>query len=138
MSGSTDNKTPLARKLGIKPGMRILLVNQPTYYENLFSDFPDLVTVDYKRDSYSIDLIHAFFHNQHELKHLLPSLRQLIKPDGQLWCSWLKQASGIKTDLNREDVRRLVLGYDLVDIKVCSVSADWSALKFLIPKALRK
>lgn len=137
MTISQNSQTSLTKKLGIKPAMRILLVNQPEHYLSLLGDFPQGVIQDKHRNPGSIDWIHGFFHNQQELLQLIPTLRTLLKPSGQVWCSWQKQSSGLVTDLSREDVRRLVLTFDLVDIKVCSVDDTWSALKFVIPKALR-
>jgi hypothetical protein len=32
--------TPLSKKLGIKPGFHIKLVNEPEYYFSLFTDLP--------------------------------------------------------------------------------------------------
>lgn len=37
--------TPLAKKLGIKPGFKIRLVNQPDYYLELFSELPANINV---------------------------------------------------------------------------------------------
>ncbi len=49
-----------------------------------------------------------------------------------LWVSWPKKASGMATDLNENDVRRLGLLAGLVDVKVCAVDEVWSGLKFVI------
>ena len=46
--------------------------------------------------------------------------------------SWPKKTSGVATDLNENDVRRLGLEAGLVDVKVCAVSDVWSGLKFVI------
>ena len=35
------SKTPLAKKLGIKPGFHIKLVNAPEHYFDLFTDMPE-------------------------------------------------------------------------------------------------
>ena len=49
-----------------------------------------------------------------------------------LWVSWPKKTSGVVTDLNENDVRRIGLIAGLVDVKVCAVSEVWSGLKFVI------
>lgn len=40
MSPAGCSGTPLAKKLGIKPGFRIMLKDSPENYFSLFSDFP--------------------------------------------------------------------------------------------------
>ena len=124
--------TPLERKLGLKTGMAIRLVNEPTYYLSLFSEWPEglLFTEETRR---SKDFIHYFTTRKEELMRDLSQLAEEIKVDGMLWISWPKQAAKTDTDLNGNIVRKLGLDQGLVDVKVCAVDATWSALKFVIP-----
>lgn len=46
---------------------------------------------------------------------------------GALWVAWPKKASGMPSDLDENDVRRI----GLVDVKACAVDATWSGLKFV-------
>jgi len=50
-----------------------------------------------------------------------------------IWISWPKAASGVASDLNGNDVRRIGRQAGLVDVKVCAVDDTWSGLKFVIP-----
>ena len=52
--------------------------------------------------------------------------------------SWYKKASKIPTDVTEDDVRRLALATDLVDVKVCAVTDTWSGLKLVVRKHLRR
>ena len=52
--------------------------------------------------------------------------------DGDAVVSWPKKSSGVATDLNENDVRKIGLEAGLVDVKVCAVSEIWSGLKFVI------
>ncbi|MCI4361876.1 MAG: hypothetical protein L3J77_01590 [Thermoplasmata archaeon] len=61
----------------------------------------------------------------------LPRLAGSLTPAGTLWVAWPKRNSGAETDLSDAVVRELGLGTALVDVKVCSVSAEWSGLKFV-------
>ena len=47
----------------------------------------------------------------------------------------IKKASGIATDLTEEVIRNFALQNNLVDIKVCAVSEQWSGLKLVVPVA---
>lgn len=60
-----------------------------------------------------------------------PVLRKILSKNGSLWIAWPKKASGIKSDLNENFVRKIGLNNGLVDIKVISVDDSWSALKFV-------
>jgi len=123
--------TPLAKKLGIKPGFSIALVNAPDYYFTLFADLPADLTID--EPSTPKDLIHFFTKDKTEYEVLLPGLREQLKQDGAIWVSWPKKASKIKTDITENIIRDFALQINLVDIKVCAVDEIWSGLKLVIP-----
>ncbi len=123
--------TPLAKKLGIKPGFSIKLINAPDYYFSLFTDLPgDLVFDD---ASIKKDIIHFFTKQEDEYTKLLPELRKEIKPNGMIWVSWPKKASKVPTDITEDTIRNFALKNGLVDIKVCAVDEIWSGLKLVIP-----
>ena len=60
-----------------------------------------------------------------------------IEPDGMIWVSWHKKASGIPTEITEDVVREIALPLGLVDVKVCAVTEIWSGLKLVIRKELR-
>jgi hypothetical protein len=130
MAGYSD--TPLAKKLGIKTGAKVMLLNAPNNYLQLFTDLPaDVYFVsggDVKKD-----VIHLFTKQQDEFLTVLPKLVKQIKPDGMIWVSWPKKASKIVTDITEDIIRNFALEIGLVDIKVCAVDETWSGLKLVIP-----
>jgi hypothetical protein len=65
-------------------------------------------------------------------------LRAAIMPDGAIWISWPKRASGVATDLTEDVLRELVLPTGLVDVKVAAVDEVWSGLKFVVRRELRR
>lgn len=131
--------TPLAKKLGIKRGFHIYLVNQPAHYKSLFEDFPEDTIELTDPEITTVDFIHVFCRTQDEMKNYLPSLKSLLKMDGLLWISWPKGTSKIVTDLNRDLIRSYVLEeIKLVDVKVAAIDKNWSGLKFVYRKADRK
>ena len=123
--------TPLDKKLGIKPGFNIQLVNAPNYYFSLFTELPGDLRID--EDEGPKDLIHFFTSQENELITMLPILREQIKPNGMIWVSWPKKSSKMKTDITENAIRNLALKIGLVDIKVCAVDETWSGLKLVIP-----
>jgi hypothetical protein len=129
--------TPLAKKLGIKEGYKIRIVNQPAYYFELFTGIPENITIltDKKIKK---NLIHYFTKSAKNFHKDIISLRNEIEPDGMIWISWPKKASKVKTDITEDIIRDLALANGLVDIKVCAVDEIWSGLKFVIPVKDRK
>lgn len=128
------SKTPLAKKLGIKEGYVMMVVNEPEHYMSLFSDFPKGTVQKKKLDSESFDFIHIFVQNQAELERIVQMVKPAMKKNGILWVSWPKGSSKIETELKREPIREHLLKTGLVDIKVCAVDEDWSGLKFMYRK----
>jgi len=124
--------TPLAKKLGIKNGFHIALVNAPEHYFDLFTDLPVDLHFKDKEDTKN-DFIHFFTKNKDELLALLPHLKDRIKPNGMIWVSWPKKASKVPTDITEDIIRNFALQIGLVDIKVCALDDTWSGLKLVIP-----
>jgi hypothetical protein len=126
------SSTPLAKKLGIKDGFHINLINPPAYYLSLFTDLPpNLLFGD--QGGVKIDFIHFFTKSKTEYIEVLPSLKQQIKPNGIIWVSWPKKASKVPTDITEDIIRNYAIEIALVDIKVCAVDEKWSGLKLVIP-----
>jgi hypothetical protein len=124
--------TPLAKKLGIKPGSRMKLINAPEHYFSLFADMPDDVIPD-NRSKQGLNFIHFFTKDAGELGRVLPGLKNEIVPNGIVWVSWPKKSAKVSTDVHENLIRDIALEHGLVDIKVCAVDDTWSGLKLVIP-----
>jgi len=128
--------TPLAQKLGLKPGMRVWSHGQP-----------DSVRAEIARHAPSfewlaspeppVDLAHIFVTSLAALDCELRLLLPLIARDGTIWVSWPKKASKVPTDITEDVIRTLALPLHLVDVKVCAVDETWSGLKLVIRKEHR-
>ncbi len=128
--------TPLAKKLGFKPGFTLYIVNAPDHYWELFSEVPK----DLEIQSFPIkqnDIIHYFTDSKVELEQKLNELKSMIKSNGMIWVSWPKKASKVPTDVTEDVIRDWALQIGLVDVKVCAVNHIWSGLKLVIPVKLR-
>ena len=124
--------TPLLKKLGIKPGYKLVLINQPeNYFELLEADVTDQVC----NKNEVPDLIHLFVITKKEFESEMKRLEPVIKKNKKIviWVSWYKKSSGIATDITEDTIRNFALKNNLVDIKVCAVSDIWSGLKLLVP-----
>jgi len=134
MAGSSGK--PLSQKLGIKPGFRIFASNAPKAYGDIVGPLPDGVKI-LANPAASLDMAHLFVTKAAGLTGKLKRLRAAIAPDGMIWVSWPKKASGVASDLSDVAVREIALRLGLVDVKVCAVDEVWSGLKFVIPKDQR-
>ena len=93
--------TPLAKKLGIKEGFKIRLMNSPEYYFELFSDMPENISM-FKDKKIKKNFIHYFVKQAKELHKNIASLKNEIEPNGIIWISWPKKASKVVTDISRD------------------------------------
>jgi len=130
------SKKPLAEKLGIKEGFKIIIINPPRDYFNTL-EIPQRVTLASQLKG-PLEFIHFFTKSRQELETQFPSLKRALLRGGMLWISWPKGSSKVETDLNEGSVREIGLKNGLVDIKVCAVDEVWSGLKFVYRKEDRK
>jgi len=129
--------TPLPKKLGIKPKFRVAFVDLPAEVKAGLKDA--VADCSVVRDGHDpLDFAMVFVTKQAELKKSFGRIAKQLAPAGMLWVSWPKKTSGVATDMNENDVRRIGLEAGLVDVKVCAVSEVWSGLKFVIRVRDRK
>ncbi len=128
--------TPLAKKLGLKDGTRLMPVNPPPGYAGWLGTLPTgaaFVT----RAGPSVDIAHVFSTRRADLARALKRLRGALRPDAATWVSWPKKASKVSTDITEDAIREVALPLGFVDIKVCAVTEVWSGLKLVVRQELR-
>jgi hypothetical protein len=124
--------TPLPKKLGIKPGHRVMLLGAPEGFEaDVLGELPDGVTV-VRSARGEADVIVSFHVERADLVRRLPALRAAMVPNAGLWIAWPKRASKVPTDITEDVVRELALASVLVDNKVAALDAVWSGLRLVI------
>ncbi|WP_342117045.1 DUF3052 family protein [Pseudoduganella sp. OTU4001] len=128
--------TPLAKKLGIAAGSKVLARHAPADYPALLAPLPEGVQFA-ARLSATVDVLHVFADRRAALAQELAAARKGMRPDAALWVSWPKKASKVPTDITEDTIRELALPMGLVDVKVCAVSDVWSGLKLVVRKELR-
>jgi hypothetical protein len=127
-----EYSTPLYKKLGIKEGSRVLVLNGFDQYLDFFSDFPADVLVEPEPvENETYNMIHLFCRQKSDFHPVVFSLKKYLDSKGALWVSWSKKSSGFDTDLHRDYIIETGLETGLVDTKVASVNSFWSAIKFV-------
>jgi Protein of unknown function (DUF3052) len=125
--------TPLAKKLGCKPGGRLVTRFAPAAFA--VPELPEGCTVGELADGETagepVDVVIAFFAARAELATTLGDLREAIFPAGALWIAWPRRAAGHDSDIREQDIRDLALPLGLVDVKVAALGEDWSGLRLV-------
>ncbi|MGB0006333.1 MAG: DUF3052 family protein [Candidatus Sulfotelmatobacter sp.] len=132
MSGYSG--TPLPKKLGIKPGFHVQLVNAPAEVRAELSGAPAECSINQRKSSLDkspLDFVMLFTRSRLELRREFSRMAKQLAPAGMLWVSWPKKSSGVATDVDGNLVREIGLAAGLVDVKVCAVTDVWSGLKFV-------
>lgn len=128
--------TPLARKLGLQEGHRVLLVGAPDRFEQRLEPLPPGVVVT-RRTRDGLDAVVFFSRDRAEVERRHESLAARLTPQGMLWLAWPKRASGVQTDVTENVLRDVLLPSGMVDTKVCAIDDTWSGLRFVRRRELR-
>jgi hypothetical protein len=131
--------TPLIRKLGVKPGQVLAVIDPPAGFDDTLGPLPADVTAHPALSGAAVfDLVLFFTTGRAALADLITEVRPLMAPACGLWIAWPKRASGLPTELTDNVVREIALPTGLVDNKVCAIDATWSGLRLVIRRELRK
>ena len=119
--------TPLARKLLIKPGHRLALVNPPVGYAERLLPLPDGAgIVDIQPD---LDVLQVFVQDRAALDQATAGLRS-VRDGGVLWVCYPKGGRKAGTDLNRDLLWEALEKVGLTGVTLVSVDDTWSAMRF--------
>jgi hypothetical protein len=129
--------TPLVKKLGLKPGTSLYIMNPPDQYFDWLHPLPQKTDVREKLSG-SLDFIHLFVKDRKAFQQAFVKAKTHLKDKGMMWISWPKKSSKIATDLDENVIRDFGLTEGLVDVKVCAVNETWSGLKFVVRLKDRK
>jgi len=121
--------TPLPKKLGVKEQFRVALLDLPA---DVKAELRTVLASCQVANHGPVDFAMIFVQSATELKKQFPRFSKRLAPSGMLWVSWPKRTSGVASDLDENEVRRIGLETGLVDVKVCAVNETWSGLKFVI------
>ncbi len=125
--------TPLLRKLGIKEGHRVGLIDAPAGFPGTLVDLPREVTLQRGLGHANpLDVIVCFVVRRSDLTRQLAAMRRQMTPAAGLWIAWPKKSSGVATDMTEDVVRDVALPTGLVDNKVCAIDDTWSGLRLVI------
>ncbi len=131
--------TPLPKRLGIKAGHKVCLLNAPgSFVRNLASDEVDMrITHDLRLPP--VDVVVLFVDRLAELERRFADIAARLHPAGGFWVVYPKGFKGLKraTDITQEIVRRIALAAGMVDNKACSIDTSWSCMRLVLRGEIR-
>lgn len=119
----------LIKKLGIKPGYKLLILNAPENYLSLLGELPDGTSLATAPDG-TYDFVQLFVRNAADLNQHAMTAINALKPGGILYFSYPKLSSKVESDLNRDEGWDVVrkAGWDTV--RAVSIDDTWSGIRF--------
>lgn len=121
--------TPVAKKLGIKTGQKILILNAPDGYLQALEPLPEKAEVQTVADG-TCDFLQIFCYDKADVDRYAPVTVQALKPDGLLWMTYPKKSAKIKTDITRDVGWEAMLAVGLQVVSLVAIDETWSALRF--------
>lgn len=118
---------PLAVKLGIKPGFKVLLANAPDGFSGALGPLPEGAAL--APAGQAADLILLFVTSLVQLKAALPELKPLLKGGGLFWIAWRKGGVG---EVTRDNMWPIAALFNLQPVANVAVDEEWSALRFKV------
>lgn len=127
----------IAKKLGIKKGQRVLIMNAPEGFVEGLSELPEGVTVDTVPDG-QYDVVQFFALNKADVDAGTPYVTGALKPGGNLWYAYPKKTSSIKTDIHRDVGWDAVYGAGFDGIALIGLDDTWSSMRFRPVEAVKR
>jgi hypothetical protein len=121
--------SPIAKKLGMKPGMSALVVGAPPGYLKLLAPLPEGVSVS-DVISGTPQFVQLFATRASEIKKSAPRLLKHASPGALVWVAYPKKTSGMDSDLSRESVWEAMSGTGWRPVSIVAIDDTWSALRF--------
>lgn len=125
------SQTPLVKKLGIKPGFRISIINEPADFLRTLGEVPDGLH-RLKAPRAPMDMVIIFSTEERRFTPAFEKAAATLASTGMIWAAWPKKSANVPTDLRFENVQRIGLDAGLVDVKICAIDEVWTGLKFVI------
>jgi len=115
----------LSRKLVVKPGQKVLVVNAPAGY----ADALEGAVVVSRGDPAKADAVHVFVRDTRQLAKFGPRAVAGALAGATVWIAYPKKTSGIETDMTRDNGWDAVTG-EIDTVSQVAIDDTWSALRF--------
>ena len=120
---------PVARKLGMNPGMRALIIGPPPDYLKMLAPLPDGLTVSSK-SSGVYPFVQVFVTRLAEIADIGKRLTKHAGPNALVWISYPKKGSKREGNLSRDVIREAMKEAGWRAVSIVAIDETWSALRF--------
>jgi hypothetical protein len=119
----------LVKKLGIKPGQKMLILNAPEGYIQTLGTLPAGNEVKTAAEG-TFDFVQLFVRNKADIDNHAATAMHSLKPGGLLWFTYPKKSSNIKTDITRDIGWDALMAAGIRPVTQIAIDDTWSALRF--------
>lgn len=124
---------PLPKKLGIKAGHKVCLLNAPDSFERHLDQDGVRITRDLRLPP--VDVVVLFVDRLADLERRVGDIAARLHPEGGFWVAF--RTSGRGSDITEDLVCRIALAAGMVHNKVCEIDASWSGMRLVIRNDIR-
>jgi hypothetical protein len=125
--------TPLPKKLGIKPGHKVCLLNAPGSFERHLEQNDVRITRDLRLPP--VDVVVLFVDRIADLERRVGDIVSRLHPEGGFWVAF--RTSGRGSDITEDVVCRIALAAGMVRNKACEIDGSWSGVRLVIRTDIR-
>jgi hypothetical protein len=123
----------LPKKLGIKAGQKVCLLNAPAVVQRKLTVEGDDVRFTHDLRLPPIDVVVLFVDQVSDLERRFADITSRLHPAGGFWVVFRTYRGDITGDV----VRRIALAAGMVDNKSCEVDASWSGMRLVLRDEIR-
>ncbi|MFE9243814.1 hypothetical protein [Nocardiopsis sp. NPDC006938] len=120
----------LARRLGVEPGDRLLVLNAPERYLRLLDPPPDLHIDLGPVEGAEYDDLHLFTLDRGTVDREGPRALELAGPSTRLWVCFPQRGGTIITDLTADEGWETFVDAGWRSTALVPIDSDWAALRF--------
>jgi len=121
--------TLIVKKLGLKPGIRALVLGAPSGYMRSIAPLPEGVVVSENVNG-THGFVQLFATKKREIEKSKKKLLESADPGALVWITYPKKTSGVESDLSREAVWAAMEGTGWRPVSQIAIDEVWSALRF--------
>ena len=123
--------TPLPKKLGVREGSRVFVVDPPDGFDRLLTPMPVPTSTQLAKVASRSTSVVLFATEQTELDRWFDRMAAALETAGRLWVAWPKKASKVATDIDFGFAQGIGLDAGLVDNKSASITDVFHGLQFV-------
>lgn len=127
---------PLPKKLGIKAGHKVCLLNAPDALQRRLTRATtedDNVRITHDLRLPPVDVVVLFVESVADLERRFADITARLHPEGGFWVAFRTH----RGDITDEVVRRIALAAGMVDNRVCAIDASWSGMRLVLRDEIR-